>query len=179
MSAEYPYATGDRLEDRNTYAYTPYLGRAFVDAWRRSREVALGELPPPASPDEATPVGESSTARELAALRSELGEGRRYAEFDLLVRHFEVSKRIFGRYTEAWRPEGRDEYHELSLYLQFSELCDLAYASTGKLTYLNALLKCVDTVVALRDRLERPERARLAGLILVERSHVDRLDAGR
>jgi hypothetical protein len=181
MSVEYPYATGDRLEKRNSYAYTRYQGRPFLDAWRRSRQAVLEALPTPAPLDaqaSATATAtESSTARRLAGLRADLLQGHRYADLDLLVRHFEVSKRIFGRYTDAWRPEHRDDYHDLSLYLQFSELVALAHEETGRLPYLNALLKCVDTLVALRERLTEAEQAGLAQLILAERAHVDRLEA--
>jgi methionyl-tRNA formyltransferase len=37
---DYPYASGDLLEKRNTYFYTPYAGADFLLAWRLQREAA-------------------------------------------------------------------------------------------------------------------------------------------
>ena len=49
MNQEYPYAQGDPLEQRNDYTYAPFLGQAFMDAWRQARQQALDELPAPGS----------------------------------------------------------------------------------------------------------------------------------
>ena len=61
MKPSYPYAVGDRLEDRNTYFYTPFCGREFLTAWRRHREDARRSLVPsqdaaPAPQTKAVPV---------------------------------------------------------------------------------------------------------------------------
>ena len=37
---DYPYVSGDLLEKRNTYFYTPYAGADFLRAWRLQREAA-------------------------------------------------------------------------------------------------------------------------------------------
>ncbi len=44
MACDYPYARGDLLHERNTYYYTPYHGRQFLDAWRAARNDVLANL---------------------------------------------------------------------------------------------------------------------------------------
>ena len=40
-SVEYEYSSGDLLEDRNTYFYTEFRGKAFFSAWQNDRDAAI------------------------------------------------------------------------------------------------------------------------------------------
>ena len=74
------------------------------------------------------------------------------------------------------RPIDPSDYRELGRYVAFAEAVEVAYAATGRLPYLNALLKCMDTLCALRHRLDPPERMRLDELIAGEAAHVAALE---
>lgn len=185
MASRYEYARGDLLEQRNTYFYTTYEGPAFLDSWRRCRDDALSGLPsPPAAPAavaavEPLPPRGGKTAVLLGAIKSALESGNTPPDsLDRLVQRFEVTKRVHGAYGAEWRAVDREDYRDLGRYLSFAEVLDLAYARTSSLVYLNGLLKVLDTLVALRRHLEVPEAARLAGLLLAERGHVERLREG-
>lgn len=180
MTSEYPYAEGDPREAPNTYAYVRYEGKVFLDAWRRSRWWALDELPPPAvAIRTASSDGGNDTAVHLERFWQKLTEigNSAPAELDRLLHHFELTKRIFTRYDTSWRPETGSDFRDVSLYLRFAEVLDLAYANTGMLTYLNALLKCLDILIAVRADLPVTEGDRLARLIVRERDHVEYLVA--
>lgn len=164
----YPYAEGDRLEERNTYFYSPYGGAAFLAAWRENRAAALDELgapaaepPPPAASDEPG-SGEALLESLHAQLRDGAVDRRR---LDLLLQRFEVGKRLYLQYNDELRPLDRDAFRDLDLYLRFAELLDLLYERQGDLSRLNALMKALDILVSLRADLNGARRGRLARLL--------------
>lgn len=182
----YPYASGDLLEQRNTYFYSAYQGRAFLEAWRQQRADALREVSDSlcaATTDQgdgcptarATDTLLESIHRQLAAPTAPLPG--RIPALDRLVQRFEVSKRLHGEYDENWRPTDSADYRSLERYVRFAEILDMAHQRGGALTYLNALLKIVDTLTALRTTLSRQQRMRLGRVIVHEREHVERLAA--
>ncbi len=179
----YPYATGDLLETRNTYFYSPYHGRAFLEAWRRQRNAKLRELPGSPSELAANETSGAPAARAtdilLDSIYRELSEERldHISLLDRLVQRFEVSKRLHGEYNEKWRPVDAADYRSLDRYVRFAEVLDMAYHRTDKLPYLNALLKVVDTLTALHSTLNVDQQARLRQVIARERDHVARLAA--
>ncbi len=173
----YPYARGNLLEQRNTYFYSPFVGSAFLSAWHAEREAALAGLPQPApAPDAAG--DDRPTDRLLERLYHAFSEGKQECDeerlLDRLIQRFEVSKRVYGEYSAEFRPVDPADYKELNRYVRFAEVLDEACAGKNSLPRLNALLKCLDTLTALRDRLG-PAGGRLARLILREREHVNRL----
>jgi hypothetical protein len=186
VTTTYDYARGDRLVERNTYAYTAYEGRAFLEAWRASRTEALADLPEPAEQlrvesarvPTAPDAGGETTAL-LDSILTALETGAVHPALEALLQRFEVSKRVHGRYTRDWKPEDPKDYTDLKRYVRFAETLERAYARLADLRYLNALLKCNDTLVSLRSRLDEEQGARLARLLLAERDHVLKLDAPR
>lgn len=179
--SDYPYARGDLLELRNTYFYAPFGGEAFLAAWRAERQSVLENLPQ-ASPAPAVDEGGASTDRLLERLYSAYSAGRQGREetrlLDRLIQRFEVSKRVHSEYNEAFRPVDPEDYRDLGRYVRFAEVLDAAFVQTGGLPCLNAMLKCLDTLTAMRGRLGSAAAGRLARLIERERQHVDSL-AGR
>lgn len=74
MPKLYPYSSGDRIAEPNTYNYSPYHGEAFLDAWKKERDRvahAIGKTSPP------PPRPKATLARSAVSL---------------LVRRFEVRK---------------------------------------------------------------------------------------
>jgi methionyl-tRNA formyltransferase len=172
----YPYARGDRLVERNDYSYAAFGGEAFLSAWRAERaRAAAGLADCGTAATAAPPVRDGGTAALLERLHRELRTGSPSPAFHALVQRFEVTKRLHRAYDGRWRAEDRTLFHDLGLYLRFAELLDEAYRATGELPYLSTLLKCVDTLCAVRRRLTPPDQARLARLIAAERRHVENL----
>ncbi|MDD5679950.1 MAG: hypothetical protein PHI59_01765 [Candidatus Omnitrophica bacterium] len=72
-----------------------------------------------------------------------------------LVQKFEVTKHV-----------------DNGLYVETAEIFEAAYAKHKKLTYLNALLKIIDTLCSISRNLDKRQKQRLAWLILREFKHV-------
>lgn len=180
----YPYAKGDRLVERNTYQYTPFVGRAFLNAWRESRIEAKERLghsaagAPAAAGGVLPEVGAFRTGPLLELLHARLASGwdpSAGAWLDRLVQRFEVTKRLHRAYGADLRAVDREDFRELALYVRFAEVLEAAYAASGSLVYLNALLKVLDTLCSQAASLERPLASRIARLVEVEGRLVDDL----
>lgn len=184
----YTYATGDLLENRNSYTYTSYHGDAFFADWREARAQILQGLAESADPP--VPVGKVALASTLKAdplcttdlleslmdclLRQETGELVRDT-LARLVRRFEVAKRVHSHYLAHWRAAPEANYHDLTLYLRYAEVMELAYSLTERVVYLNVLLKVLDTLTALVADLPVDQTGRLARLLRREQVHIDEL----
>lgn len=172
MSADsYPYADGDPIVDRNTYFYSPSTGSAFLTAWRISRDKALGDLA--IENDGAPPLGLTESAHELDSLiDKDSDDPVARKRFELIVKRFELSKRVYGAYDANGKPVDLQDFRNLDRYLLLAEALDRWYRSTLRLQYLNSLLKCLDSLTALRAKLNGPQSMRLARVIQCEREHV-------
>ena len=131
----YTYATGDLLEERNSYTYTSYHGDVFFADWRAARAQVLQRLAEPAEPP--VPVDQVLLATVLKAdtrcttdmleslmdslLRQEIGELVRDT-LARLVGRFEVAKRVHSHYLAHWRAAPEANYHDLALYLRYAEV---------------------------------------------------------
>ena len=176
----YPYSQGDRLSDRNTYFYSEFHGPAFFEAWRASRAAALAALPwplPLSAPPRAAPDGVVyDTAQLLAEMLNSHAED--HLLLDRLLQRFEVSKRLYRKYDLGLFKAIRDSgYHDLDLYLLFGALCVQCQNQRAAMRFLNALLKAVDSLISVLDRLDPEQGAHLAWLIGREREWVQRIAA--
>ena len=171
--AEYPYSQGDRLNDRNTYFYSAYGGPAFLQAWCESRDAALKSLPAPL-PLNAAATAASETGQLLSDMLSTQAE---HALAERLLQRFEVSKRLYRKYDADLRAVRDSGYDDLDLYLLFAGLCLHSRERPAPMRFLNALLKVLDTLIAVRERLSNEQGAALAWLIGEERAWVQRIAA--
>ena len=174
QQAIYPYASGDLLEERNTYFYSSYHGETLLEAWQmRRREVSVQ-----AGTDMLS--AKTETDHLIMGLTKALDKSSQeataaLARLDRLVQRFEVTKRIFDGYDDAWRAVDRTRYHNAATYALFSGLLSLAFEKTGCLTYMNALLKCNDILNAID--LPPDVLAHLPPLFAKERAHAEKIRA--
>jgi len=183
MSAlSYPYASGDLLEDRNTYFYTPFGGWDFLHTWRRQRTAALAACDAdrdiPGDTEDSAPVVQ--TLRRLkAAMEASPPLAADRAALDRILQRFEVSKRLHDDYTTAWKPLDPARYHGLERYLLLAEALSQAADSTADLRYINGLLKCVDTLTSdgMMPIACQSSGARLRTVLEQERTLVDQIAA--
>ena len=171
----YSYGTGNRLEARNTYFYSPFFGRDLFACWKLQRDGAFLKAGNSSScPSEEKPSGQLM-ARLVSGLSRGIAGSAEWLLIDKLLQRFEVTKRLHGEYNSNWRPVDPADYHDMENYLRFAELMDLAYQSSDKLQYLNAFLKSLDTLTALVDRLDAQQLNRLKQLTGSERDYVENL----
>jgi methionyl-tRNA formyltransferase len=178
MSVSYPYADGPRLDDRNTYFYSSYQGADFLVAWADVRSAVFAELPGASAPppvNDSLPPGTTGHLLERlfsAASTSRNGLDLVRPDLDRVIQRYEVTKRLHSRYNERFRAVDPMDFRDLALYVRFAEILELAYREEKYLPALNALLKVVDTLCALRSDLSLELQARLAWLIGREKAHI-------
>jgi methionyl-tRNA formyltransferase len=180
--APYPYASGDLLENRNTYFYTRFGGQEFLLAWRRQRAAALAACgvcqDAPEVAEDPAPI--ARTLRRLKPTRdASPPPSADRMTLDRILQRFEVSKRLHDDYTKAWKPIDPARYHGPERYLLLAEVLGRAAASTADPRYLNGLLKCIDTLTSdgMAPMATRSGGARLRTLLEQERNLVDRVAA--
>ncbi|MEM6594820.1 MAG: hypothetical protein AAF672_08505 [Pseudomonadota bacterium] len=149
----YTYADGDLLSERNVYSYSAYHGRPFLDAWRAQRATAL-ETSGAGNPlsHEQTPAFHFICAVHNR-LKSDPQDTGVWRDLDRLLQRFEVTKRVHHAYTDAWRAVDKTKFDAAPAYVSLAEAMAWAYSTTGRLTYLNTLLKLLDTLSNLINRL--------------------------
>jgi hypothetical protein len=184
--ADYPYDRGDRIVDRNTYFYTPYEGPAFLAAFVASRERLAAGAPScdagaadQAVADPVTPAQALFSRISVALTGVVTPEERHWARraLDALIKRFEVTKRVYDAYDEAFKPPASASFREYAAYVAFAEMLDAAYRSNGRLSLLNALLKVMDTLSSVRSALTASLWPRMLRLVDAERRHVEDLAA--
>ena len=171
----YHYASGNLLEERNTYFYSAYHGEKLLYDWQARR---LGGCD--SSIQTSASVLDAKTQTDhlingliLALDKSPEEAATALSRVDRLVQRFEVTKRIFDGYDDSWRALDRKRYHNSVSYALFAVLLSKAYEKTASLTYINALLKCGDILNAID--LPPDVRAHLPDLFIKERRYVEEL----
>lgn len=173
---EYPYASGDLLHDRNTYFYTAFRGKKFILSWMAQRNAVI-EKASGCSPCQIP--FESQTGKLIEKIHSSLTHETSSADktnalslLNRLVQRFEVTKRIHDSYRSNWRAEDPTAFHSVPSYIGFAETLAMAHKETGDLSYLNALLKCTDTLTSLSESMSIGLRARLSTILSKEQAFV-------
>lgn len=178
----YPYAEGELLEQRHNYFYSAFSGGAFLDAWRASRQaartMALQSRPGAvAQTDAAASATETALRALLAAFDDDGRNAQAWRTLDRYVHRFEVSKRVHAAYDVNLKPIDVEAYRDLGLYVRFAEVLACAARHTRRLSYLSALLKCMDILSAYAGRLAPALGARFAALVIAEAELVAHLQA--
>ena len=176
MTSElYPYASGDLLAKRNVYSYSPYHGEAFLDAWKQSRKTAgQGSAVGRALSNEHTPTFALIQSVALK-LKKDPIDTSTWQTLDRLLQRFEVTKRVHHEYTSSWRSVDKTAFSAMPAYVELAETLLWAYQTNGSLTYLNVLLKLLDTLSSLLGDLPEALQRRTSSLIQIEAALIDDL----
>jgi len=172
----YPYATGDLIEQPNTYFYSEYHGGEFIMAWRRERLAVLATLPEAVAPPPSRPTDPNSR-QSVDLLECALaGDGPLAKAF---VKRFEIHKRVHDGYDEAFRALDRAARHSYPHYLRAADLFAALYQDSGASRHLNVYLKCIDTLCAVAASLPKDLAARLAWHLAREKQCIEALMVAR
>jgi hypothetical protein len=174
---QYPYSEGNKLENKNTYFYTSYSGKPFLDAWKSDRSKAIAGMESALVIPAPEPVAENdfSGYGVLERILKQIESSEESRMLLLLIKRFEVTKRIYLRYKPDLRPVDSSEFRDLSLYLRWAEILGLAYEKFGHLFYLNAFIKVLDTLISVREDILAEGHGRFARCIMLEVKVVENL----
>jgi hypothetical protein len=149
----YKYFSKEVPKEKINYSYSRFGGEKFLDDYIKSRkDVIEGSMKSIKS------VKPSTNKTETEILFCEWinlitkGEGLNEKSLLLLIKRFEVTKKIFESYDVNFRPDNKDKYENPNLYMLFAEILILAYRKYGKFQYLNALLKVNDINIGLNEK---------------------------
>lgn len=159
MDGSYPYANGNLLDTPNTYFYTPYEGKDFLDAFRKQRMHVHSQLGGEAAPPKNSVHATGDTLDVAGLLEAGYGTMKKEA-IDRLMKKYGPSLRTL---------------KNLTLYLRAAEVFEQAYTQFGELPYINILLKLQDTLCAHHNELKSEEKKRLGRLISRELLHIESL----
>jgi hypothetical protein len=182
------------LDERNTYFYTKYEGFPFLQAWQENRQEIIarweGETSPPQKINKTNINDiiqglehgvEVKTFDLFGALYGSLlskdfaMHNKTFELINIIVRKFEVTKRIHKTYSKEFKAVDKEDYRDLEIYICAAEIFVASYSISRNLAYLNVLLKCNDTLCAMEEKLDLRLKPRLARLLIKERSHVSEL----
>jgi len=95
---------------------------------------------------------------------------------EVLLKRFEVTKKIFTAYTITLKPAVAARFDRLENYALFAGLLLHLHREDGNLRHLNTTLKLTDLLISARGRDESPfVHALLCGILTAEREAVQRL----
>ena len=184
---EYAYSEGDRLNNRNSYFYTPGVGMPMIQAWSHSRKAIASKLPDPGKPPDARCSEKFPFEKEELITTNILLEwlaGRVFSStledaetywIEKILQKFEVSKRIYTCYMPNMKLFDNSKYNDLGNYIRCAEIFVSAFDLSSDVRYLNLILKITDTLCALHLELSEDQKGRLHWLINEEEKRVEGL----
>ena len=187
MSVPYPYSSGDKMEERYKYEYTPYVGKELLDSYVLSRTSVMKSLRVDLAKTESADDA-ASVLQSLPNLRTDTKEGcfcsisffadilqRLYdnrkeqndvASIFAFIKKYEVFKRLYLNYDKSTLRKSCKNYRNMLVYILFANVLTayiLAEEEIGKRTIaFNALLKLNDTIASVLENLSTFEEIALA-----------------
>ncbi len=182
----YSYTDGDKIASPNTYFYTEYNGQEFLNSYFGNRKSILRKTKDAVEPTFSENVTETDqsliqTSIYLDYLYTSLQSQNHsrnadiFAEINLILKKFEVSKRIYDFYLPEFKKSDDSDFKNLNNYLKLASVLSRSYEITKKLNYLNGMLKVIDTLISVFNEMSELEKKNLAWLIRLEIDHVGKL----
>lgn len=154
----YTYFNKDVFNNKINYSYSKFGGLEFLNSWKEKRQACIAILL--ANDSLCYEITDNSTTN--LEFKKWLATDSVFSEVDkvhLLIKRFEVTKRIYEVYDKDYRRVNRDiKRDNLNLYINFGFVLVKLYNKYKHLQYLNSLLKVVDIVCSrifeLKDEKE-------------------------
>lgn len=144
---DYPYCDQNLLEEKETYRYSKYYGDGFIPAYFDNRKRFLNTLK-----ENGLNLFETAKDSNTFDFLKSFYEGKEMTDrFALLLKRFEVTKKLFLHTDENFRRINNSPFDDLDLYVLFELCCFKAFKETRHLSFLNAMLKCGDILISQKD----------------------------
>ena len=169
----YKYVSNDIPLRKVNQSYSNYHGEEFIKSWLKSREKAKKYFTKKLN-FKLTNKPSSPTQAKFNRWIKEINnrEFNDAKEFNLLLKRFEVTKKIFDNYDSSFRPINREKYNDIRLYALFSWLLVLNFKYDLKLQYLNSLLKVNDITLCHLDSLPLNYKKLVAFSVKKEKDYI-------
>ena len=149
----YIYRDTDAPSSKINYSYSEFHGTQFLESWRTNRK-KFTSLTDNQFEVQFENRCQTETTFEKWYANDFTLYPENYSSLLLLVKRFEVTKKIYDSYDCQFRPTSNSNYMNVRLYAQFGLVLIKAYNNTGFLPLLNALLKSNDILISLQTELD-------------------------
>lgn len=176
----YPYIITESPKNKINYSYSKYRGIEFIEAWRKSRPVNKGKIM-----DVNCIMPESHTLainpeqRNSIVYLSKMIFNLTNSNFEisneilLLIKRFEVYKKVFTTYDENFRPVDKRDYNNGKAYALFGILMSLIFLKYDFLQALNSAIKVNDIILGANFNKNNQEIINLS--LVLETEAVEKL----
>lgn len=143
--------------EKINYSYSKFEGQHFLDKYVDNRNYVIEKIKNPKF-NLNNPQFETSII-----FWKWINSGTDQSKMDLIIKRFEVTRKIYTKYNEDLRPLDRlENFNQFECYLYFSYLLIIQYSRSNKLQYINSLLKVNDILISNRNSLNDEEISSLA-----------------
>jgi hypothetical protein len=127
------------------YSYSKFEGKKFLKSYFQNRERALNALSKKNL--RILSLADEKNCKTLRELNKILKLKKKLNKFDILLKRFEVSKKIYDEYSYLFVKKNKN-FSRVENYLKFGLILCKYYSLTKKKNYLNALLKLNDLLIS-------------------------------
>lgn len=166
----YSYINENAIEKKINYSYSNFQGKPFLNEWKNVRQqfqkIVSGGFDFHEELIKVKALLSQPTEQMLHEWCNSINNGELDTnKLNLLVKRFEVTKKIYGEYDQQLRPVDKTNFMKIVPYILFSTVLVLSYETSKKLQYLNTLLKVNDILCSVYGLMEEYQRNFLAWLI--------------
>lgn len=163
---EYEYLDTNTPSQKINYSFSIYKGKKFLEAYKKSRTKVIYSKTN--DKVDAIQSGSCSIIKKLNLWKN-LDRNMYLNDFMLLLKRFEVTKKIYCQYDENYRPINIDtKYDDLDSYLAFSDFLIYEYKLSDTFDVLNALLKVNDILISNSDVMSAIQHLKLKEILKEE-----------
>lgn len=189
MCIEYSYNKGDLLNEPKKYNFSQYLGKDFLEHYKKSRNEILSDKNQQIKSFEEFIEKNYeeydnyyltkeilNTEKIFKILLKNINQKHNFNYYilDIFVKKFEVKKKIFEEYDKKYL-QSSEKYQHLMNYILLSGICLIAYEKRKNLKYLNTSLKLNDLLTNQIHTAKNLEYTFIQFLIKKELEYVEDL----
>jgi hypothetical protein len=147
LDKNYKYFSQNPFNEKINYSYSEYIGKIFIEKWKDYRCLFIKKSKRVFTITDFIKEDVRTDSTQNIFNKWILAEKEiPINQFNLLLKRFEVTKKIYSTYDLDFRPTNSRDSSNILFYLMFSYLLIFKYRETKKFNYLNALIKINDII---------------------------------
>ena len=142
----YKYVKGNSIKEKINYSYSTFEGKQFLKAWDLVRKNCIKIILENKSNIVKHKDSETTTFLKLL-IKNPLLIKNKENDIHLLIKRFEVTKRIYSHYDLNFKRINRQtSFDDIYNYIYFGILLTKLFENNKHLQYLNTILKVNDII---------------------------------
>ena len=154
------------------YSFSIFVGKKYIDSYLRSRKKILSDLNKKKL--KKLNIEKDNNCKTIQELNKILISKKIIIKFDILLKRFEVTKKIYDEYKGLFLKKSKN-FSRVENYLLFGLILCKYYSVKKKKNYLNALLKLNDLLLSPCFYAESSKFLDLKTLITNEINFINRI----